>query len=625
MQNSTVVINQQKKTIFQQIYSKIQNSFMIIKQDRFFKYTALGIAMKTLLFFLLISDDKANGVNFKSLFFTVPPILIYASFICLFLSFAYVFKGKMHLWSYTVLNMFVTLLYVGDILYYRSNHSFLNYHMLSFTSNMDNLGGSILAMFRPVDALFLIDLIIIIILSVKKQSSYTGVKRNLTSFCILFFLPIIYLTYAHYKVDVYKKSYENQYLFRKVWSQNQTMTNLTPIGYHIYDLYDFYKESQPYKLSDAEKKETNEFFKNKYENLPDNQYSGLFKGKNLLIIQVESLENNVIGNKLNGVEITPNLNRLLKNSFYFNNFHEQTHNGTTSDAELITNTSVFPVRSGATFFRYPSNTYQSSLPNLFRDMGYSSLASHPDKGSYWNWMQALRAIGYEKLLDSSNYNIDEIINLGASDATYLKQFKDEVIKLPQPFLAYTVTLSNHTPFTLPEKDKELKLPSDLENTMVGKSLQTANYTDKHIGLMLDALDKEGILDNTIVAIYGDHEGVNKFFGDEVAKTKGEPWFQGNDRRVPLIIYSKGMNGQVIDKIGGQADTLPTLAYLFGIPKEKYALSSFGRNLLNTNKDYVVLSTRKVISKNINKEEEQLLLDSIDLSDKLIRANYFKKE
>ena len=103
----------------------------------------------------------------------------------------------------------------------------------------------------------------------------------------------------------------------------------------------------------------------------------------------------------------------------------------------------------------------------------------------------------------------------------------------------------------------------------------------------------------------------------------------------LLIYTtKGLSevttrlreeGKTIDTIGGQVDILPTLSYLFGVDSSKYDNSTLGRNLLNTNKNFAVLSTRKIISTGLSEEEQQYMIDSLDLSDKLIRANYFRKE
>lgn len=605
--------------------NSIYNSIYEIKTNKLFIYTFLAILVKSIFFIALITDDKATKINPTRMFYSIPPLMVYFSFIAIVTSFGFIFKGKKQLVAFFIINFFVSIFYISDIWYFRSNSAFLNLHMLKMTSNLDNLGSSIISMMRVIDVLFLLDVFVQIFLNIKNWKTYTYVKRNIISFLMLFIGSILYLAYAHIKIDNYNRGYANQMIFQKSWSPNQTISNLTPIGYHIFDAYNFYVDSKPYKLTDEEIKLANAWFDDKKENLPDNQYKGLFKGKNLLLIQWESLENFVINQKVEGQEITPTLNKILSESFYFNNFREQTWNGTSSDAELITNTSVFPVREGATFFRYPSNTYKNSLPNIMKRLGYTTLASHSDKGSYWNWMPALKSIGYDKCIDSTNYNIDENINLGLSDKSYLKQLGEKLKELKQPFFTYTITLTSHAPFDIPEKYREVKLPSNLEGTKLGGYLQSIQYTDKYIGELLDYLDKEGILDNTVVAFYGDHEGVHKFYNDEIKSIKNpEQWWIENDRRIPFIIYSKGIHGKKLSINGGQVDTLPTLAYLFGADKNQYEDEAIGRNLLNTNKDYTVLSTRKFLGKESKEGERDKMLSIIDLSDKLIRGDYFKK-
>ncbi|WP_326514445.1 LTA synthase family protein [Clostridium intestinale] len=610
-------VNIKQKKSLSQLSSEMM---MDIKENRYFKLSFISVLVKSIIFIILISDDKANGINVMRIFYSYPPILVYFSFIALFLSFGFLFRGTGQYICFLFLNILFTVLVIGDLWYFRSNASFLTLHMMKMTSNLDNLGSSIISMVRAVDILFIIDIPVMILLKIKDKKS--KFKRNTYSFLALFILSIVYLTYAHIKIDKYDKGFTNQMIFAKSWSPNQTMSNLTPIGYHIFDSYNYYKESKPYALNDEEKENAANWFQNKKENLEDNEYYGAMKGKNVLVVQWESLENFVIGQKVNGQEVTPNLNKLLNNSLYFDNFYEQTYNGTSSDGELITNTSVFPVREGATFFRYPSNEYKYSLPNVFKGLGYETIASHPDKGSYWNWMPALKSIGYEKTIDSTNYNVDEIINLGISDQSYLKQFGDKLGSLKSPFLAYTVTLTSHSPFTvLPEKDKELKLPDNLNNTRIGGYLQSINYTDKYFGKFIEDLDKKGILKDTVVVVYGDHEGVHKFYDDEVKATSGlEDWMRDNNRKVPLIIYNKDIEKKILHVNGGQVDTLPTVAYLFGVNLDKESDKTIGRNLLNTKKDFVVLSTREFIGDEKEKEE---MLKAIDLSDMLIRANYYK--
>lgn len=584
------------------------------------------LMMKTLLFVVLISDDKANGVNFKLVFYSVPPLLVWIAIITLFLSLAFFFKGRVQKWIFWSFNLLFTAIVIGDIWYFRSNSVFLNYYMFQMASNLENLGSSIISMIRAVDFLFIIDLVVLAIKNFKinKEKTY---KRNIAGGMAIILLSSLYLVYVHIKVDKMGKGFENQLIFRGSWSPNQTMSNITPIGYHIMDYFDFKEKSAPYTLSEEEKEEVASTINYLKENGEENQYKGIFKDKNLLIIQWESLETFVIGQKVNGQEITPNLNKLLNNSLYFNNFYEQTYSGTSSDAELIVNTSVFPVREGTTFFRYPYNTYDYSLPNIFEEMGYETLASHPDKGSYWNWMPNLKSIGYNKCIDSTNYDTSDQLNLGVSDKSYFKQFGNVVKELESPFLAYTVTLSSHAPFLMPKEEQVLEMPSNIEGTKLDGYFQSIHYTDKYLGELLKDLDDSGVLENTVVAIYGDHEGVHKFYNDEIEGIGGlEEWMVKNERRIPFIIYNKDTVGKTFDVIGGQVDTLPTLAYLFGVEEEIYnSPYILGRNLLNTKESYVLLSNREVISKDLSKEKEEKIKSLIDISDKLIRGNYYRKE
>ena len=619
------MINYERKSIRVRQKLSIKRSFIEAVTNKDFIIYLTILLSKTLLFIALVSDDKANGINFKNMFFSLPPLGAWVVINSAFLAIALFFKGNSQKWCFWILNLLFSLLVLGDMWYYRSNSVFLNYHMFSMTSNLENLGTSIISMLRLVDILFFIDIIILAFSNIKKRKSFRKVKRNVLGGITLILVSLSFLFYLHIKIDKLDGGFKYQFLFRTSWSPNQTMGNLTPIGYHIYDAFDFYEQSKPYVFEKDELESTKEVLKSLKEDLPDNEYAGLMKGKNLIIVQWESLETSVINKSIDGQEITPTLNKILSNSLYFDNYYEQTYSGTSSDAELLTNTSVFPVREGATFFRYPTNTYENSLPNIFKRMGYSTLASHPDKGSYWNWLISLKSMGYDECLDSSDYDTTEKINLGVSDKSYLNQFVDKVKELESPFMAYTITLTSHTPFDLPKDEINLKIPENLKGSKLGGYYECINYTDKYIGDFLDRLDEEGILDNTVVVMYGDHEGVHKFYDDEVSAMKDlEPWMVKNDKRVPLIIYNKGLEGQTFSKAGGQVDLLPTVSYIFGAPKDDYnSLLTLGRNLLNTNMDYALLSNHDLVGNNLDKEKQEKIKSFIEISDKMIRGNYFR--
>lgn len=100
----------------------------------------------------------------------------------------------------------------------------------------------------------------------------------------------------------------------------------------------------------------------------------------------------------------------------------------------------------------------------------------------------------------------------------------------------------------------------------------------------------------------------------------------NNRKVPLVIYNKELEGKTFSMYGGQVDTLLTLAYLFGVSKEQYNTPlTLGRNLLNTNKSYVLLSNRELLQSGLTEKEQIKIKSLIDISDKMIRGNYYRNE
>jgi phosphoglycerol transferase MdoB-like AlkP superfamily enzyme len=593
-----------------------------MSKDILLHITLLCIFLKSIAFICLISSDKATKFDFTWAFYGDVHILAYLSFIVIFLSFSFLFKNRAHIWFLIGVNILITILIIGDLWYYRGFNSFLTLHVLNQTTNLDNLSSDIISMMRTIDVIFLIDIVIIIPFIIKFKNIYSNYKRLPSVFVLLIVLSLGYVGFAHYKFDILEKG-EKTTLFKIHWTPNQTVANLSPVGYHIYDSYNYWMDNKPFHLKEQDEQEIQVWFNQKNENLDDNNYKGMFKDKNLIILQIESLENFVINQKINGQEITPNLNKLLKNSLYFSNYHEQVYNGTSSDADLLTNTSVYPIRRGSTFFRYPNNSY-NSLPKLLEKQGYSTVGIHPDKGSYWNWMPALNSIGFQKTIDSSHFDMDETIGLGLSDASYLRQIEPIIKEQKQPFYNFLITLTSHGPFDLPKEYRELKLDEKLDETKMGGYFQSIHYVDKHLGILMDKLEKEGVLDNSVLVFYGDHTGIHKYYEDEVSKiTPQENWWKGNNWRIPLIIYNKDLEGSEIKTIGGQIDLLPTVAYLMGINNKDYEETAMGRNLLNTKKNFTVLASGEYIGDKVNETDEQHALKGIELADKIIRSNYFK--
>lgn len=588
--------------------------------DTFWSVSFLLGIIKVMVFLGLTTAWNTGAFAFFS------PIFRQSSFIAIAFTLAYfstglLFKGRKRLWASFILNAILTTLLIADLMYFRGYTSYLSIYLIKQMVNLDNLGSSVISMLRYYDALFVVDLIVSFILLLRFKSLGKSISRQVPLFVLMIALSVGYISFAHYKYDVVEDG-ANQIVFRICWTPTDTMRNLSPIGYHLYDSYVYFKENRSIKLTHEQESDIKDWYAQNREGLKDNEFNNLFAGQNLILIQVESLENFVINKSYANQEITPNLNRLLSHSIYFPNFYEQVWNGTTSDAELLANTSVYPVRRGSTFFRFPQNQY-NSLPILLEKKGYTTQAIHPDKGSYWNWQQALTSFGFTNTIDASAFNQDEQIGIGLSDGSFLRQVVPILEQTKQPFYNFMITLSSHGPFDIPKEYRELQIEPSLDQTKLGGYFQSVHYTDKQIGIFLDSLDKEGLLDNTVVVIYGDHGGIHKYYNDELSGIQPqESWWMDYDKKVPFIIYKKGMSPKIVETTGAQIDILPTVAYLMGVNSQQYENTAMGRNLLNTNRDFAVLADGTFVGQDTELKEHAS--QGIDIADLLVQNNYFQR-
>lgn len=621
MKLETLSLNRNLKDI---IYTKVK----YISSDWIGIAVFFLLVIKTALFMDVLNTQGASSLPFA---FSSPILgnkFIYLFFILAFFSFSYLFFRKAHMIALIILDIIYSILLIGNLWYYRGFYDFLSLHLLGQTQNLNNLSDSVTSMARPIDLIFIIDIILLIIFAVILRKRYANFKKERGIFAFIFFLSVAYITSVHFIYDNKGPHSSGPTFFNMEFVPKSTMTNLSPLGYHFYDSLLFIKDHAPYKLSKEETDSITQWLDYKNENLPANEYKGIFKGKNVIFIQVESLENFVINQSYNKQELTPNLNKILKDSLYFNNFYEQVNNGNSSDADLMVNTSVFPVRRGSTFFRFPNNKY-NTLSLLLKDKSYHTRALHSDYGYYWNVLKAIVNFDFDEVWDINNFDSSEstaVFGLGLTDKTFFDQVSDLVDKDKKPFYYFTVTASSHGPFDMREDMKALKLPLAFDKTKMGGYFQAVNYTDAEIGSFIENLDSKGILEDTVIVIYGDHTGVHKYYSDEIDNLPEKESWWNNENKIPLIIYNKGYKGKVIETAGGQIDILPTVAYLMGIEEEKYESTSLGRNLLNTKKSYALLNDGRIIGEdNLTQENKDHINKSFQISDLIIRTNYFSRE
>ncbi|MCJ7753045.1 MAG: LTA synthase family protein, partial [Thermoanaerobaculales bacterium] len=307
---------------------------------------------------------------------------------------------------------------------------------------------------------------------------------------------------------------------------------------------------------------------------------GAAAGSNLIMIQVESLQGFVIGLEVEGVEVTPFLNRWAEEALWFSNVTDQTAQGRSSDSELATQVSLLPSSGGAAAFRYPGNDF-TGLAEILAGRGYTTLSAVPYDGSFWNRRSTHRAYGYAESLFVEDFAPGESIGWGLSDRDFLDQVGRRLAEIERPFAAYLLTLSLHHPFEGFPEHLEVLDVGPWDGTPYGNFLHTMHFFDSSLAGFMAGLERSGLADSTVVAVWGDHDAGFPW-QPEIAAALGEShdpegWYLSQE--VPLFIRVPGspeLRGER-KTVAGHVDVAPTLLALLGVDPAPYAF--VGRNLL----------------------------------------------
>ena len=357
--------------------------------------------------------------------------------------------------------------------------------------------------------------------------------------------------------------------------------------YHTKDVFEYFSEG---------KKGADDFYlaTGTYEENIGGELFGAAKGRNLILVQLESVQNMVVCRDYFGQEITPALNELIRSpgTIYFNNFYYQIGAGNTSDAEFAVNNSIMASMESYTNQIYENN-YFKGLPWILKEHGYRSYVLHGYKKEFWNRQKVYPAYGFERYYSADDFINDNIEGIGGgniagiSDSAFYDQATDYMAKLPRPFYSLLISLSCHNPFLLPESLRGIEIKPRDDN-IVGNYINSVHYTDRCVGELMDHLKAKGLYDDSVIVIYGDHFGLSKAdrrVDADVSNWLGEPYRYDIMMNVPLIIHIPGTGvNAVYENSGGQLDLMPTLLYLLGI--EALDTIYFGQNLL-TGEDSVV--------------------------------------
>ncbi|WP_176167255.1 LTA synthase family protein [Mesobacillus jeotgali] len=315
------------------------------------------------------------------------------------------------------------------------------------------------------------------------------------------------------------------------------------------------------------------------------QLRGSAKNKNLIIVQLESVQSFLLNKRIGGAEITPNLNKLIQESYFFPNFYTQVGKGNTSDAEFLINSSIYALGSEPMSTAIAGKEVPS-LPRKLKQAGYYSATFHANEVSFWSRKEMYEALGFDGYFDQEYFGTEDYIAYGVSDEILYKKTVEKLASLKdEKFYAHIIALSSHYPYDLPKTKNKytITLPEDYNGSIVGSYIKSVSYADYAFGKLIEELKKSGLYDDSLIVVYGDHQGVQTQNEKDTALVNeiiGHDYHPILDHlNVPLIVKVPFQKGKIVNSVGGLVDVYPTIANLLGLDLGEEII--FGIDLINT--------------------------------------------
>ena len=361
---------------------------------------------------------------------------------------------------------------------------------------------------------------------------------------------------------------------------------------------DAIKEETKYNITEIDfesliANETNENIKQMHEyfanQIPSeqNEYTGMFKGKNLVVFVAEGLSNVAIRE-----DVTPNLYKLYNEGFQFDNFYTPLFPVSTADGEYITDTSLIPKEGVWSIYRVQNHYMPYSYANVFKKLGYSTNAYHDHTATYYHRDKYIKTMGYDSYL-AVGTGLEDRMNTSLwpnSDYETIEVTTQDYINNDK-FLAYYMTVSGHLNYTTNGNcmaARNWEQVKDLPYSHKARAyLATQIELDKAVGKLIQDLEAAGKLEDTVIVISPDHYpyGLTLSELNELSKYERDNTFEKH--HTPLLIWSGSMKEPVkIEKVCSSLDVLPTVLNLFGVEYDSRLL--IGNDILSNNKEQIVI-------------------------------------
>jgi sulfatase family protein len=567
-----------------------ENLNKIVNSNFFIIILMIVVFLKTILFY-----KSTICINEKIYINTIQMSIMY---ILSLFGMLYLLPKKGRNIAGIIMNILISILLFADNIYYSYSSNVLSVLQITNLQYGEEIMSTLPLLLKLPQILYFIDIIVLIILiatsvikiekGTKSKAKIVIIRSIIGTMCIVFFITL--------SINANAKVLEDPY------NRDTQIKKGTIYGYHISDILNAIVGSKQSKYDNKEdmledynllKDEYNEKYGESYIDIKNSM-----EGKNVIILQLESIQEFVLNKTINGKEITPNLNKFINENIRLTNMFMQSYS-TTADSEFSTVTSLYPVENGMAYSRYYKNNYDDIF-KMFHNKGYTTSYMHGNYGYFWNRTNVYNnmEVDYIELKDKF-MDISEDIMGYLSDELLYKQAVEKLKEYDDPFISYIVAASSHTGFTLDGLQDRSKVNIDVgkyKDTFFGNYLESVNYADYAFGIFIQELKNASLYDNSVIILYGDHNGLDMYnnemieFLKELDSNLTDTDIKLNYIRVLAGMRIPGINNLRIDKPVSKLDIKPTLAYLCNTEEGV----SLGTNML-AKKDFICLNNERIVT------------------------------
>ena len=556
---------------------KIKDLLKKIYTDYIKKYGYIFLIFLPLLLMDIIIRSFGNGTNLYKVW-NIIPNLFTITWACLFIGISLSLKSKIGKSVYLGVNILFLIMFLTNGIYYSTTHNFFDFILLESTSEgapymMDCIKNCNVWIY-----IWFVIIIFTIYIGFKKIPKKDNFNYKNVIIVVLVFLLIHLLLpnlYGSANSSLEWNTWQNP---RNIYKNfNDANKSMSITGLYEYTIRNFY-----ITFLQTEEEETSEDYEFLMEafsvnNNEVNKYTGIFKNKNLIFVQLEGIDDWLLTEK-----DMPTLYGMLNNSFVFQNHYSYYNGGgSTFNSEFAVNTGfITPLSYTQNAYSFNKNSFPYSMANMFKNQDYVVNAFHMNSGEYYSRQTNYTNWGYDKyygLLDindykDKSYTLDrELIN----DVT----FQEKMFPKDSKFVDYIITYSNHLPFTNTKGVCKLlyDMEMDLDDTvdMGEESSSTfvqlteeecirkqAHETDYMMELLLKKLTELNLIDDTVIVVFTDHYLYT--VEDKTILDKYKNTSNNLINKTPFFIWQNNMKRTNIKEVTSQLNILPTTLNLFGI-------------------------------------------------------------